>query len=272
MTVSEKIELLGKGVYKDIPSELTLKAIPTVSELDYVGAEDFDATMLDKILPKAVDEQIDFRHLLEIDYQWLCRCLRILNYGPYHTVNTIYCSHCGQASYGEFQVDVRSIECKTLPEGFVNDIEIPADALIDFQKPIHIKLPTIQDINNAYKDKAFQDGTGKVNVDLARICYMIVSLGNYKNLTPVEYKLKIQKELSPADYIVLKTEINRLADYGLRAGGSTTCPKCHSNEASFLALADDRFFRPTLDNLREWKRNRSSGTDEDTSRNTSNDV
>ena len=42
MAISEKIELLGKGLYDDIPDQLTLKNIPTASELDYVGAEDFD--------------------------------------------------------------------------------------------------------------------------------------------------------------------------------------------------------------------------------------
>ena len=52
--ISEKIELLGKGLYTDIPDELTLTSIPTASELDYVGREDFEATMLDVILPQAI--------------------------------------------------------------------------------------------------------------------------------------------------------------------------------------------------------------------------
>ena len=42
-TVSEQIELLGKGLYckskSNIPDVLTIKSIPTVSELDYVGSE-----------------------------------------------------------------------------------------------------------------------------------------------------------------------------------------------------------------------------------------
>ena len=90
--ISEKIELLGKGLYKDIPDVLTLHNIPTASELDYVGNEDFDKTMLENILPSAVEEKINFYDLLELDYQWICRCLRILNYGPYYTTNTIFCN------------------------------------------------------------------------------------------------------------------------------------------------------------------------------------
>ena len=38
--ISEKIELLGKRLYSNIPPVLTLKNVPTASELDMVGSED----------------------------------------------------------------------------------------------------------------------------------------------------------------------------------------------------------------------------------------
>ena len=259
--ISEKIQLLGKGLYTDIPDELTLTSIPTASELDYVGSEDFEATMLDKILPQAVAEKVNFRNLLEIDFQWICRCLRLLNYGPYHTTNAIFCSECNKTSYGEYRVDLRTIGCKELPEGFVNEIKVSKDSFLDFEGDIILKLPTIQETMNAYKDKAFINEKGRVNRELARMCYMIKSIKGKKNLTPIEIKMMIQKELTSADYIILKDEISNLTDYGLRAGGSTTCPKCNSHDAAFIALVDDRFLRPTLGDLRQWKHDRSSGED-----------
>lgn len=166
-----------------------------------------------------------------------------------------------KTSYGEFQVNLQTIACKTLPEGFVNDIVIKKDEFIDFEGDIHFKLPTIQQTINAYKDKAFQTASGKVNRELARICYMITSIKGKSGLTPVEVKLMIQKDLSPADYLVLKERVDELSDYGLRAGGLAQCPKCGSKEAAFIALVDDRYFRPTVGNLREWKHDRSSGRD-----------
>ena len=259
--ISEKIQLLGKVVYADIPDELTLTSIPTASELDYVGSEDFEATMVDKILPQAVEEKINFRNLLEIDFQWVCRCLRILNYGPYHTTNTIFCPDCGKQSYGEYRVDLQTIECKPLPEGFTNEIKVTKDMFLDFNGDIVLKLPTIQEIMNAYKDKAFINEKGRVNRELARMCYMIKSIKGKSNLTPIEIKMLIQKELTSADYIILKDEISNLTDYGLRAGGSTVCPKCQSRNAAFIALVDDRFLRPTLGDLREWKHSRSARKD-----------
>lgn len=263
--ISEKVELLGKGLYQDIPDVLTLTSLPTISELEYVSGEDFDATMLEKILPQAVQEKIDFKQLLEIDFNWVCRCLRILNFGPYYTTNAIFCDKCGKTSYGEYRVNLNTIGCKALPEGFVNDIKISRESFLDFNGDVSIKLPTIQQILNAHKDKAFQTGDGKINRELSRICYMITSIKGKTGLTPVEIKLIIQKELSPADYIVLKNEVRKLTDYGLRAGGVAQCPNCGSLEAAFIALTDDRFFRPTLGDLRRWKDDRSSGSAEDIS-------
>lgn len=265
--LTEKVELLGKGLYENIPDVLTLKSLPTASELEYVGSEDFDQTMLEKILPKAVEEDIDFKQLLEIDYQWILRCLRLLNYGPYHTTNAIYCgrSGCGDVSYGEYIVNLNSIECKMLPEGFVNDVVITSDQFIDFNGEVHVQLPTIQKILNSYKDKAFQTKDGRSIRELARMCYMISSIKGKSSLTPIEIKMTIQNEMSPADYAILQETVRELTDYGLRLGGKCQCPKCGNNDAAFVALVDDRFFRPTLGDLRKWKDDRRAGKAEDIS-------
>lgn len=260
MAISEKIELIGKGLYgDDIPDVLTLKSIPTASELEYVGGEDFIVTMLDKILPKAVEEQnINFRKLLEIDFQWVCRCLRILNYGPYYTTNAIFCSHCGQTSSGEYQVDLRTVPVKPFPDGFTNDITVSKEEFLDFDGDIKLKLPTIQDMINADKDKVFKNEDGQTNRDLARMCYMIKSIKGDVGLTPTDIKYKLQNTMSSADFRILKSVVTELTDYGLRAGGFTGCPKCHGGEAAYIALIDDRFFRPTLGNLRAWKADRKA--------------
>lgn len=252
--VSEKIELLGKGLYKTIPDVITIQAIPTASELDYVSAEDFEATMLDKIFPKAIEEKdCNWRELLEIDFHWICRCLRITNYGPYHNVNTLFCESCGTAHKGDFLIDLRAVECLPLPENFKNSIKISKDAFLDFDKDIVLKLPTIQDTLNAEKDKAFSEE----QQELARICYSISSIGNESNMTPFEKKAYIQKHMSSADYIILKDEVNTATNYGLRAGGRCVCPICEQNTASFMAFVNDRYFRVTVDALRKWRDDRN---------------
>lgn len=258
-TLSEKLELLGKDVYADIPSTITIKSIPTASELEFVSAEDFEQTMLDAIFPDAIEEKIDFKKLLEIDFNWICRCLRILNYGPYHTTNAIFCTDCNSVSNGEYQVDLRTVECKMLPPKFVNDIVVSKDEFIMFEEDIHLHLLTIQEALNAQKDKVFKRADDRSNIELARICYMITSIGERKSLTPLEKKMFITTHLCDADYQILKQKVLDLSDYGLRAGGNTVCPKCKSVEAKYLALVNDKFFRPTLGDLKQWKADRNKG-------------
>lgn len=263
--ISEKFELLGKGLYGGaIPDVLTLKSIPTTSELDYVGSEDFDKVMIEKILPAAVEEKIDFNNLLEIDYQWLCRCLRILNYGPYYTVNTIFCGDCHSTSHGEYTVNLYTVACIPLPENFKNTITISKDEFIDYDGDVVIKLPTIRDILTAYEDKAFVGNDGNIDRELARICYCITRMGKDTGLTAYEIKMRIMGQFSAADYRILKEVMNEVTNYGLRIAGECTCPKCGSKKATFIALADDKFFRPSLGDLRAWKRDRQNqGTGRD---------
>lgn len=253
MALTEKIQLLGAGLYKDIPDELTLKSLPTFSELEYVGSEDFEEAMLDKILPTAVAENINFRDLLEIDYYWLCRCVRLMNFGPYHTTNAIFCTNCNKPSYGEYIVDLRSIECKPLPSDFKREITITKDEFINYPYDIKFQLPTIGKLVVAWKDKSFQTANGEINKELARICYTITSVNNDSELTPIEIRYKLQADMSIADYNLLKSAIESLSDYGLRSGGTTTCPRCGSDEAKFIAFIDDRFFRASSRALKQWR-------------------
>ena len=251
--MTEKIELLCKGLYKGIPDVLTLKNLPTVSELEQVGAEDFDKTMIESILPQAVEENINFYDLYEMDYQWICRCLRILNYGPYYTTDRIMCPDCGKISWGEYVVNLNTIECKPLPEDFKNPVVIKKEQFIDQKHDVEITLPTIKQILNAYDDKAFQNKAGEPNRELAKICYTVRSICGKTGVTPLEVKMLIQNNFTAADYILLKNTVYDATNYGLRAGGVAQCPKCQSNNATFIAFADDRFFRPTVGDLLAWK-------------------
>lgn len=92
---------------------------------------------------------------------------------------------------------------------------------------------------------------------------MISSIKGKTNLTPLEIRMVVLNELSAADYAMLKYAVRELTDYGLRAGGKAACPKCGSKDAAFLALVDDKFFRPTVGDLREWKHSRGTGSNKD---------
>lgn len=255
--LSESLELLGKNLYTDIPGVITLQTIPVSAELEYMGSEDFEVTMIDKIFPKAIQEKAEWRKLLEIDFYWICRCIRLFNYGPYYQTNAIICRECGNTSTGDYQVDLQTIPCIPLPDDFTNNIKISKDDFINFNHDLTIKLLTIQDKMNLDKDKSFSLPNGGHDTRLARICYMITEIDG-KKANPVETRILLNKEMSTADYQILKDLIADLANYGLQVVGATVCPKCQSKHASYIALLDDRFFRPTLGNLKQWKADRKS--------------
>lgn len=261
--MTEKIELLGKNVYKDIPGVITLKSIPTSSELDYVGAEDFDVTMVEKILPESVEEKIDFKKLLYIDYQWICRGLRFLNYGPYHTISLIYCPDCNLIRE-DFQIDMRSVEVLPLPPDMKSaQIRIKKDEFIDFDQDIIIMLPTVQQVLDSRKDNMFARPDGSRDNKLARLCHMVVQIGD-TFVTSIETYGVIKNKMTPADFKILDGVSKELTNYGLRNGGRCKCPKCGNPDASFIAPSDDLFFRPSLGDLRKWKSDRNSKREEDT--------
>lgn len=269
MAISEKIELLGKSCYKgkNIPDVLTLKSLPTASELDVVSSEDFDKVMIETILPQCVEEKIDFYQLLEVDYQWLLRCLRILNYGPYHTTNRIYCQECGTQD-GEFIIDLQNVECKTIPDTFDGTAIINRNEFLDFKGDVKLHMLTIRETLTAMKDPQFKTASKA----FARLCYMVNEIAGTAGLTPIEVKIKIQSDFTPSDYIIMERVAGKLTDYGLRAGGSTRCPKCGNKEAAFFAFVDDRYFRPTLDNLRAWKADRDGRKESNTAGSKTKDV
>lgn len=253
--LTERVRLLGTGLYKTIPDEIEISSIPTASELEYVSAEDFDSTMVRKIFPKVISnsDKMDFMELLDIDYDWICRCLRFKSFGPYFTVNNIFCRECGKISTGQYEVDLRTVNITPLPKGFVNNIRISSDEFMNVKDDIVIKLMTVQDNLALQKDTLFDRSDGSKNNVLGNICYSIKEIGSKTNLTPVDVRSYILSEFSPADYEILKDTFGRKVNYGLEVSGKVTCPKCGSESAYFIAFSNDKFFRPSMGDVRSWQ-------------------
>ena len=253
--LAESVVLLGQGLYKTIPDEIKLNAVPTASELEYVGSEDFDSTMVRNILPKVVEDsgKMDFTELLEIDYDWICRCLRLKSYGPYVHVNRIFCPDCNDVHEGDYQVDLRNVGINPLPKDFVDKITIKADEFIGVKDDLVLTLLTVKDKLAMAKDKMFDRPDGSKNVMLARICYMTKQIGQKQNLTPIDVRTHINKNFSAADYEILKDLVGEADNYGIRMMGNVVCPVCKSNDAYFVALRSDKFFRPTVGDVRAYK-------------------
>lgn len=253
--LSEKVVLIARDAYSTIPNELNVNAVPTATELEYVGAEDFDKAMVNDVLPKVVDdsEGMDFSELYDFDYDWLCRCLRLKSYGPYFTTNRIFCPDCNDVHRGEYQVDLRSVPITPMPKGFVNDLTVDAEEFIDCKDRISFKLLTVKDKMHIDQDTMFDRSDGTKNLSLARLCYQIKSIGNQKDMTPLDVRQYITKKMSAADYEILKDCVAKLTNFGMHVMGYTACPVCGSKNAYYIALQQDKFFRPSVGDIKQYK-------------------
>lgn len=238
MSISERVELLAE--YTNTPKVLTVSAISTNLELELVSNEDYDATMLDTILPKVVKESVDFHSLLEIDYQWLCRCIRFLSYGPEVTVRSIICDDCGKYHKGEYKADLRVVSCAPLPNNFHNTFTIHPQEFLDTDIGyVTFHLPTV--------DEGIQIRTAcdqyLNNPVLSKMCVMIDSIGDSR-LTedPKENMDLIFHKFNSADYQILVSLVTQMSDFGLRSYGDIQCPVCRSSHARFFALPNDLYF------------------------------
>lgn len=252
--LSESVELIGKGLYKTVPDVIEIIAVPTATELEYVSAENFDSTMVKSVLPKVIEnsDSMDLTELLAIDYDWICRCLRMKSYGPYVTTNRIYCPNSG-VHKGEYEVDLRMVPITPLPNGFVNSITISKDEFIDVKDDITFSLLTVQDQLLMSQDKMFDTPNGPRNNMLATLCYSIKSIGDRKAVNPVDVKSYINNNISAADYELLKDLFKEKTNYGLHLMGYCTCPVCGAKEAYFVASQADMFFRPSVGDVRKFR-------------------
>lgn len=259
--LSETVVLMGKGLYSTIPDQVRIGALPTASELEYVGSEDFDRTMIRTILPEVVEDgkDMDFGELLEIDYEWLCRCIRMKSYGPFFTTNRVYCPNCNKSHKGKYVVDLRTVGINPVPDDFTNNVAVSSDEFIDVKDDFTVKLMSMKDHMAMEKDTLFQRKDGSRNVALSRICYMIKNISSKGNVTPVDVLAYIRKSMSPADYEILKSLASSYDNYGLQITGSTECPVCGSRDAYYIAFQQDKFFRPSLGDVQQFKRAIRSG-------------
>ena len=253
--LSESVILLGQDIYKTIPNQININAVPTASELEYVGAEDFDRTMVMSIFPKVVDESdgMDFTELLEIDYDWICRCLRIKSYGPYITTNRIYCNDCNDVHKGEFQVDLRTVGLTPLPSNCSTTVKISSEDFIYCKDDFELRLLTMKDRLVQQQDTLFDRKDGTRDGAFANICYMVKRIGTDDTVTPIDVRNYIKSKMESIDYEILKTEVSERTNFGLHVMGSVECPVCHGNDAYFIALRQDKFFRPSMGDIKQYK-------------------
>lgn len=237
MLISEKLRLLGS--YQDIPQTLTISAMTTELELMLVSSEDYYQSMIDDIFPNIISEKFNYLNLLEVDFQWICRCLRILSYGPETTITAITCPDCGQVSYGEYKINFNSVGCSEIP----NRLRSGRDVIYIGDNEFWYHLLTMKEVISLSDQP-----------DVHKLVSMICGYSHYID-DDIETKLYWVNKLSCAEYVILSSKLKEVSNLGLCDRGNVQCPKCFSKNSVFILPKDDKFF------VRPWElSNRDSET------------
>lgn len=119
------ITLPSKGLlYKDIPEDITIRAITTAEEKMIFGST--SSNSIERMMKACIVEpkNIDFKELLPFDEEYIMLKLRAHTYGSEYKIGTV-CPHCGEQQEAVMNLD-------ELPVEYLKD---------DFVEPFTITLP-----------------------------------------------------------------------------------------------------------------------------------
>lgn len=239
-----------------IPEVLTISGYTTGQEQLRLSSEGFHNVMINEILPKVIEPKIPIKELYEIDYYLILRRLRLATWGPFFTIGSYFCSDCldetgskGKLYKENKQIRLDTIEVIAPKDGKEVPIthEISRDELIFTDVDVTLGLNKCKHLLEIEKRK-FPDHL-KAMLPLA---YAIRGVTG-QQFIDIKEVLKWLEDLPPADFKIIHDEYVQFISYGLSSKGTLECPYC-GGKAWFFVPVNDYYFRPTREDLKEWKR------------------
>ena len=239
-----------------IPEVVTVSSYTTGMEQLRLSSEAFHNVMINEILPKVIEPKIPVKELYEVDYYLILRRLRMATWGPVFTVGSYYCPECTDETgykgvlYRErkqiFLDQIKVIEPedgKDVPLTF----DLKRDELIFTDADITFGMNKCKHLLEIER-RNFPDHLKS----LLPLAYSIRKVTG-KQFIDIKEVLNWLEELPPADFQIVHEEYAKGFAYGLSSRGEMTCPHC-GNKAWYVVPVNDYYFRPTREDLREWKR------------------
>lgn len=255
--MNEEHELLCKYPPQlNIPSVITVSAYTTRMEQLRLSSENFHQVMIEHILPEIITPSIPVKELYEVDYYMILRRARLATWGPIFTAASYYCPYCKNAdgSRGvlwreKAQVNLSSIGV-LLPDA---NEEIPTSVTVSRDELLFTDADVTFTLNKC-KDLLLIEKT-KVADHLRPLLNLAASLRTVTGLDFIDITEAVSwlADLPAADFRILQTAYQEAFGYGLSSKGELACKHC-GQPAWFFAPINDYFFRPTREDLKEWKR------------------
>ena len=238
-----------------IPQTVTISSYTTAHEQLRLSSDNLTKVMVESILPECIDPKIPVKELYEPDFWLLLRHLRMVTWGPYYTPRHYVCPDCKNEEGTKGAVESW--------EGMVNlaDMAIarPDDAkeLITTKKVSHDKFLFLDaDVEmhlNKCKDLLLIENT-KVSDAHKKMLPLAASISSVSDtdFVAIEEVVEWLSGLMPADFEILTDEYTQAFKFGLTNRCNLKCPKCGGAAWAYVPI-NDNYFRPTRENLTEWK-------------------
>lgn len=257
LLMNEEHEFLFDYSEVGIPKTVTLSSYSTGMEQLRLSSDNLTKVMIKDILPQVIDPKIDVRKLMEPDYYLLLRHLRILTWGPFYTVGSFFCKDClnengnrGKLYEQQKQINLGSIGvlCPEKPEDLVTIWKISRDEFVFLDADVTIHMNRCADLTliNSTKVKNDADRT------LIPIAASIQSVTG-EEFVEIHEALEWLKSLAPVDSQIIRDAYAEHFNVGLQNRAEFECPTCGGAAWSYVPI-NDSYFRPTKEDIREWKR------------------
>lgn len=240
--------------YENIPEVVTVSAYSTELEQLRLSSENFHQVMIEHILPEIIEPKISVKDLYEVDYYLLLRRARLATWGPVFTAGSYFCTKCESEDGRSGRVYARKKQCRLdrieviQPEEgneVPTEVVIPKGDLIFTDAEVKFSMNKCRDL--LLIDKV------KVPEHQKSLLPMAAALRSVTGMDFIDIREAVSwlAELPAADFKILQEEYKKAFSYGLSTRGECECDVC-GGKAYYYAPIDDYYFRPTVEDLKEW--------------------
>lgn len=237
-----------------IPSTVTLSSYTSRMEKLRLSSDNLHQAMIKHILPQVIEPAIDVRKLFEPDYFLLLRHLRLLTWGPFWTAQSWVCRDCQNDSgtTGRFYTEPKQIDLNTIGvlrpdkgEQLKKTFVIKPEEFMFLDAEVKIHLNRCQDM------LFYTANVSKGDEDFRALAAAISSVSD-ADFVDITEACEWLGNLHAADEELIETRYKEEFNVGLQSRAEFTCPHCGGKAWAYVPI-NDYYFRPTKEDLKEWK-------------------
>lgn len=252
--MNEEHEFLYDYSDVGIPQKVTISAYTSRMEKLRLSSDNLHQAMIKHILPQVIEPQIDVRKLFEPDYYLLLRHLRMLTWGPYWTAQSWVCYDCvnDDGTQGKFYKEPRQIDLGTIGvlrpdkgEELNKTCVVKAEEFIGMDAEVKLHLNRCQDMLFYFAN------VGKGDEDFRALAAAISSVSGM-DFIDVSEAAEWLGNLLAVDEEILEQRYKEAFNVGLQNRVEFKCPHCGGGAWAYVPI-NDYYFRPTKEDLKEWK-------------------